>query len=113
MYKFDDVMTDFVTSAKGHGMRKRLDIDYVYYVINMADNHWILCQLCFTAWEIIVYDSDIACTTQENFCKLMEPSSQMLPYLLIQAGFPPTKYKKLKGPTPFKYRREPPPIVPH
>ena len=112
MYKFDDNMTDFVTGAKGQGMRKWLDVDYVYYVINVADNHWILAQLCFKAWEIIVYDSDIACTTEETFFKLREPSSQMLPYLLTQAGFSPTKYKELQGTTPFKFWREPPSIVP-
>ena len=42
----------------------------------------------------------------------MEPSSIMLPYILIQARFSPTQYMELQGPTPFQYRREPPSIVP-
>ena len=49
MYKFDDSMIDFVTAAKGQGRRKWLDVDYVYYVINVDDSHWILIQLCFKA----------------------------------------------------------------
>ena len=95
MYKFDEVITEFVIGDKRHFRRKWLEVAYVYHVINVNDNYWILCQLCLTFWDIIVYDSDIACTTQENFEKLIEHSSIILPYLLVQAGFSPTKYKEL------------------
>ena len=67
LYKFDDSMTEFVTGAKGQGRRKWLDVDYVYYVMKVANNHWLLAQLSFKDWKIIVYDFDIACTTEENF----------------------------------------------
>ena len=42
IYKFDEVMTEFVIGDKRHFRRKWLDVDYVYYVINVNDNHWIL-----------------------------------------------------------------------
>ena len=42
IYKFDDSMTEFVTGARGQGRRKWLDVDYVYYVMNVDNNHWVL-----------------------------------------------------------------------
>ena len=88
-----------------------MDVEYVYYVVNVNDNHWFLCQICLTSWVIIAYDLDIVCTTQENFEKLMEPISNMLSYLLLQAGFSPTQYMDIEGPQPFQYKREPPSIL--
>ena len=60
-----------------------MDVEYVYYVVNVDQSHWFLCQVCLTSWDIIAYDSDIACTTQQKFEKLMEPICNMIPYLLL------------------------------
>ena len=50
-----------------------MDVEYVYFAVNVNENHWILCQICLTSWDIIAYDSDIACTTQQRFEQLTEP----------------------------------------
>ena len=64
-----------------------MDMEYVYYVVNVNENHWFMCQICLISLVIIIYDLDIVCTAQENFEKLIEPIANMLPYFLLQAEF--------------------------
>ena len=47
-FKFDDVFFEYVNGNKEKFRRKWMDMEYVYYVVNVNDNHWFLCQICLT-----------------------------------------------------------------
>ena len=99
-FKFNEIFFEFVNGNIEKFKRKWMDVEYVYYIVNVNDNHWFLCQIYLISWVIVAYDSDVE--------KLMEPISNLLPYILLQAGFSPTQYIDLEGSQPFQYRREPP-----
>ena len=63
-FKFDEPLFDFVKSNKENFRRKWMDVEYVYFVVNVNENHWILCQMYLISWDVFAYDSNIACTTQ-------------------------------------------------
>ena len=100
-FKFDEVFFEFINDNMEKFRKKLMDAEYVYYVVNVNNNLWFLCHICLTSWDIIAYDSNIACTAQHMFEQLMEPFSNMLLYILFQARFYPTKYVDLQGPQPF------------
>ena len=66
-FKFDECFFYYLNSNKEKFRRPWKDVEYVYYSSNIKQDHWILLQICFTSWDIIAYDSDIACSTEEKF----------------------------------------------
>ena len=110
--KFDDCLRHYVNGNKEKFKSPWEDIKYVYYSMNLNANHWILLQIYFTLWDILVYDSDISLNSDEKFEEPMEAICNMLPHLLLAARFSSSHHKDLEGLMPFQCKRESPPKVP-
>ena len=111
-FKFDECFWHYVNGDKKKFRKPWKDVEYVYYTMNINENHWILLQICFTSWDIIAYDSDMALNTNKKLEECMETICNMLPHLLLAVGFSSSQYKDFEGPMPFQCRREPPSKVP-
>ena len=111
-FKFDECFWHYVNSDKEKFKRPWKNVEYVYYTMNINENDWILLQIYFMSWDIIAYDSDMTLNTDKKIEQSMEAIYNMLPHLLLAAGFSSSQYKDLEGPMPFQCRREPPSKVP-
>ena len=87
-------------------------MEYVYYSININENHGILLQIYFTSWDIIAYDSDMELNSDKKFKESMEAICNMLPHLLLTARLSSSQYKDLEGLMPFQSKQQSLPKVP-
>ena len=78
----------------------------------LSGNHWVLCEICFSSWDITVYDSNQSLNSVERFEATMEPMCYMPLRLLRENGFNPCKYKDLSTLAPFVCKRLLPTRVP-
>ena len=111
-FKFDDCFWHYVNGDKEKFRRPWKDVEYIYYSININENHWILLQIYFASSDIIAYDSDMALNSDKKFEESIEAIYNMLPHLLLTVGFSASEYKELEGPIPFQCRQKPSPKIP-
>ncbi|PON75164.1 Ulp1 protease family, C-terminal catalytic domain containing protein [Parasponia andersonii] len=82
-FLWDDQLTDNAKRYADHFQRGWVEIDEVYYPLNIGSNHWVLVQIDLPAHMLTVYDSDQALYDDARVEQAMRPMMKMLLYFLL------------------------------
>src|SRR4051812_19168267 len=67
-------------------MRPWKDEEYVYFIMNINGNHWVMCEVALSAWMVTIYDSDFSLNTDKAIGTTLLPIIKLLPNLLLTSG---------------------------
>ena len=84
------VKTDLESHVEGRNSvvhRAWWTVDEVYVPICISSSHWVACAIHFHRRTITVYDSCPSAHSEQHLVEVMQPMSELLPYLLDDAGF--------------------------
>lgn len=77
------------------GKKWRIDVDDIYGVLFLNENHWVAIAISIPNRIIQVFDSGLKYTSNDQIVKALKPIAHMLPHLL-QAAAPPLERAKMK-----------------
>ncbi|CAN6822559.1 unnamed protein product [Brassica oleracea] len=59
-----------------------LEIDDIYAPLFVKNDHWVACWISIPRRHIVIWDSDVVYTKDEEIAKTVKPIAHMLPYML-------------------------------
>ncbi|KAF3586671.1 hypothetical protein F2Q69_00027086 [Brassica cretica] len=87
----------------GTGKKWMIDVDYIYSVLFVNNNHWVAIYISIPNRCIEVFDCGLKGSTNEQIVKAVKPFAHMLPHLLRASG-PPSERPKMSV-EQYKIRR--------
>ena len=57
-FKFKDHFYQYVNRDRNKFKRYWKEVNFMFYALCLSANHWILCHIWFSSWDITMYDSD-------------------------------------------------------
>ena len=60
-----------------------MDVDYVFFIQNINNCHWVTAVADLHNWIILIYDNDHSVTAEAKLLELMLPLRKAIPDLMI------------------------------
>lgn len=71
-------MVDNIRGNPSRHIKSLKSVEYIYFVVNINNNHWVSCEVALTAWIINVDDLDISLNTNVTIPKAFQLFAKML-----------------------------------